>query len=775
MADPNRIFSSKTVTEKCAFGSCNCDGLPKGPTGACSCNSSLKSEAAQDIHGSFRPDLIGAINQCRGGQGRDSFDTSSNLLPIIAFHNNVSFNIKEYRPGGSDAWAAATMKEIKSLAKARNIALPKGVKNPSVSTAQKGNPKSANYHNFYLTTDINDFLNLRAQNYNVVLQSPSPRKITGKRCSKDDGSLSIALGGARYINIETYEKNSNIKIDAFTTSMAETALNSLGIPKGTCPSPSKSGTLKTTPLPASRIQRHEKTPAEEGPFQAESEEEPVRRQEENEEGRGEEPVQAEQESNHTPRLTPALDRQIRSLRGGSPLPSAARSFFERRFGSDFSGVRVHAGNAAAEAARGVNAKAFTVGREIVFGQGQYSPDAPGGQRLLAHELTHVIQQTDVAEAPSGSDSPSLQRQTAAPQPAPQYGKPCSGNSAGSTDPCQKLRCTTPQLTIIREDVIRAIGYVNSALISLLPPISDDSRQAMDWYMGSHDDGTVATVTKRLGEILTALQDTRDIDRIGCDPDDSNAAYTCAGGHTIDTDCYSPICITDKYFGGSERMRTQTIIHECAHRVGMAVGEPTNFDDIYRWSARFMFLSTDEALQNSDSYALLAGAIVGGIPLSYFPHAALGTGAATSAAGGTTWQASLHVDMEFQHPLLGFFNPTLGFGMTLIGETTAGGQTPVSSPLSMLNSLLFGFRIENPRPGSAGGLYLSLFGGPALAVQLQPGGSAFLGAEAGMALGYRWRFLDISAGISYAYDPARLPGMENMALSSFNLSFVPFVY
>jgi hypothetical protein len=67
---------------------------------------------------------------------------------------------------------------------------------------------------------------------------------------------------------------------------------------------------------------------------------------------------------------------------------------EPRFGHDFSGVRVHTGTQAAESARAVNALAYTVGRSIVFGPGQYSPETNAGQPLLAHELTHMRQQAN---------------------------------------------------------------------------------------------------------------------------------------------------------------------------------------------------------------------------------------------------------------------------------------------------------------------------------------------------------------------------------------------
>jgi hypothetical protein len=78
--------------------------------------------------------------------------------------------------------------------------------------------------------------------------------------------------------------------------------------------------------------------------------------------------------------------------GGTPLPASTRAFFEPRFGADFRHVRVHTGSRADATAKAVSAKAFTVGSDIVFAGGQFSPESKEGQHLLAHELTHVVQQ-----------------------------------------------------------------------------------------------------------------------------------------------------------------------------------------------------------------------------------------------------------------------------------------------------------------------------------------------------------------------------------------------
>jgi hypothetical protein len=78
---------------------------------------------------------------------------------------------------------------------------------------------------------------------------------------------------------------------------------------------------------------------------------------------------------------------------GQPLDQATRAFMEPRFGHDFSQVRVHTDARAVESTGGVNALAYTVGQDVVFGPGQYAPKTSEGRRLLAHELTHVVQQS----------------------------------------------------------------------------------------------------------------------------------------------------------------------------------------------------------------------------------------------------------------------------------------------------------------------------------------------------------------------------------------------
>ena len=104
--------------------------------------------------------------------------------------------------------------------------------------------------------------------------------------------------------------------------------------------------------------------------------------------------------------TKGVESQIDSFKGGGqPLPPTLRAYFEPRFGHDLSEVRIHAGAQAAEAAQSIDAQAFTVGQDVAFAAGQYSPETDEGKRLLAHELTHVIQQD------GASQGLTIQRQT----------------------------------------------------------------------------------------------------------------------------------------------------------------------------------------------------------------------------------------------------------------------------------------------------------------------------------------------------------------------------
>ena len=139
----------------------------------------------------------------------------------------------------------------------------------------------------------------------------------------------------------------------------------------------------------------------------------VQRQVEEEEE--EEMLQAKSREDATSEVTDDLESQINEIRGGGrPLAESERAYFELRFGNDFSRVRIHTEARAADMARVLNAQAFTLGNDIVINAGRYAPETSEGKKLLAHEMTHVVQQnagnvrapSDQGQALHGSNSPS---------------------------------------------------------------------------------------------------------------------------------------------------------------------------------------------------------------------------------------------------------------------------------------------------------------------------------------------------------------------------------
>ena len=124
----------------------------------------------------------------------------------------------------------------------------------------------------------------------------------------------------------------------------------------------------------------------------------------------------------------AVSQQINATRGsGSAMDTPVQRFMESRFGADFSAVKIHTGATAVQLSRELNAQAFTVGSDIYFNEGKYNPSSSEGKHLLAHELTHTVQQQGTIER-------KVQRMLACPPrlssaaPVPAGFKPYYGNS-----------------------------------------------------------------------------------------------------------------------------------------------------------------------------------------------------------------------------------------------------------------------------------------------------------------------------------------------------------
>lgn len=94
----------------------------------------------------------------------------------------------------------------------------------------------------------------------------------------------------------------------------------------------------------------------------------------------------------------AVEQAIDGARGqGAPLDRTARADMEQAFGTDFGGVRIHSDDRSHRLNRALDARAFTSGHDVFFSRGAYEPGTSGGRELLAHELTHVVQQTGTVQ------------------------------------------------------------------------------------------------------------------------------------------------------------------------------------------------------------------------------------------------------------------------------------------------------------------------------------------------------------------------------------------
>src|SRR2546421_857345 len=112
----------------------------------------------------------------------------------------------------------------------------------------------------------------------------------------------------------------------------------------------------------------------------------------------EEKIQKKPDTASSATVSSGMEPTLNSTKGlGSPLPADSRQEMESNFGADFSGVRIHSDSQSSELNKNLHAQAFTYGSDVYFNSGKYNPDNKEGKHLLAHELTHVIQQSGSSE------------------------------------------------------------------------------------------------------------------------------------------------------------------------------------------------------------------------------------------------------------------------------------------------------------------------------------------------------------------------------------------
>jgi len=193
---------------------------------------------------------------------------------------------------------------------------------------------------------------------------------------------------------------------------------------------------------------------------------------------------------------------------GQPLDASTRKFFENRLGHDFSRVRIHNDTRASESARAVSALAYTVGKDIVFGAGQYAPSTPQGRRLLTHELVHVLQQG------GQSYRPGTPLRVTAPNGAPEHQANAAARYLGQTT------------WLVPGSGPTAISLQRALEVPASPTVGSKSTtddMCAGWF-SDHE-----SMTKRAAEhyVQTELKGNRGgVEKIECDLFNANRAYAC---------------------------------------------------------------------------------------------------------------------------------------------------------------------------------------------------------------------------------------------------------
>jgi len=290
-----------------------------------------------------------------------------------------------------------------------------------------------------------------------------------------------------------------------------------------------------------------------GPDEVEEVQTRLQRQVEEEE----EPLQAKQANNQMPAVTPTIESGIQSLKGGGqPLTESTRSYFEPRFGTDFSHVRVHTDSKAAETAKSMNAKAFTVGKDLVFGSEQFLPKTVTGKRLLAHELTHVLQQRSYTFPASTGMEIRL-------QPIACDSRRITGVQDQRRNPVQEVREAHDLALEYAQLSLTQVGHVRSG--SSVPLFIE---WAMERNFDSPNANALRIIRNRYRAIVRWLN--RGADRLyrctrggGCRDDDVFAEVYCPARGSRASLC-------PRFFQVGAVVRALTLVHEAAHAVGACI-------------------------------------------------------------------------------------------------------------------------------------------------------------------------------------------------------------
>jgi hypothetical protein len=355
-------------------------------------------------------------------------------------------------------------------------------------------------------------------------------------------------------------------------------------------------------------------------------------------------VQRSAVSEAQPSASPQVTAQMQAMRnGGEPLNAELRDFFEPRFGHDFSKVRIHRDARAAETSKALNARAYTLGSDVAFASGEYKPETSPGRQLLAHELTHVVQQENSSTATHPATSTFNVAPTTDPAEleADQVAREvCSGDAvpgavqhhavssahtvhrqpaaATQTQPAQAQPaqpqedppCGSDQQTLlksVRKDAEAMIEKARDNLATLkgasLKEPTKEQQNALKALLRNFHIGPDAvdkhldTISNRLRDMVSHSQGLSEYSLV-CAPDSqSGACASTADAYTRHSDNALGFC--PSFFQGGDFSQKDTFVHELAHATDSRVK-----DWAYTSQRAYGLLTTEAALVNADSYARL---------------------------------------------------------------------------------------------------------------------------------------------------------------------------
>jgi hypothetical protein len=281
-----------------------------------------------------------------------------------------------------------------------------------------------------------------------------------------------------------------------------------------------------------------------------------------------------------------FEARLSNRSGGSPLPTETRAFMEPRFAADFGGVRLHADSESAQLTRAVGAEAFTHGQDIYLGERNGDLESSAGKQLLAHELTHTIQQVGRAEpvfAVARKEDSSTTRIVAP-----------TGSNICSLDHGRHIQTAATQAQTWLDN---AIGALDSLLVAPGSGAVANATAALNRHFHSATNATAITVRGRLDNIRKDIAARVNLN-VECH-DGSDKLCAASGAHvTGNTMAFCP-----NFFDANDNVnwQSETIVHELAHAL---IGGPHITDRAYRSDRLYAQLSPQDALTNAESYGLL---------------------------------------------------------------------------------------------------------------------------------------------------------------------------